>query len=57
MEPSINKAEHYNSIAAVYLVVMNWFLVHYSKSLGYQLENWLNLTPWHLKSTQFVNQR
>lgn len=34
MEPSINKAEHYNSIAAVYLV-MSCFLVHYNKSLGY----------------------
>lgn len=35
MEPSINTAEHYNSIAAAYFVVRSWFLVHYSKSLGH----------------------
>lgn len=35
MEPSINKAELYNSIAAVYFVVMTWFSVQYSKSLGH----------------------
>lgn len=37
MEPSINKAEHYNSIGAVYLVAMGCFLVLYSKSLGHIL--------------------
>lgn len=35
MEPSINKAELYNFIAAVYFVVMTWFSVHYSKSLDH----------------------